>query len=586
MKISRLLFYLLFLSSCTFEPEGLNFVEVEEPTALQRFQISLSTDEDSICLYGPTQFSVSLNSFGKKLNVALIQFYNNTHTVDQPNFSFTITPEETSEWTDLTISIYASTGSGSIADKLKVENYVMSRTWKIKYIDLSKDGIKTGYQIHPEGYLELFVIPPKQLKNKTFSISKYGNLLSVSRTSGDTTFYADKSYCSGFMRYYFSYVYETFKTYQRDIEVNMPNAELKVEAVGIDSCKISWSKSTLKLYYTINDTQYKGFGNEFSTSIIPNEVKYIKLDVFPPDYGAQRLSSFSVSKNFTLGTKANYFMCYSLVKDRFFISKDIDLTYLESSTLPLPESEVNSQYKSKVNILCSPNGKYIAGYLYSQIYAYNEDLNFSKKINVGNIPHYRPYFALTNDGAFSCLRGTKIVIQNVSGSADWDSLSFVTDVDPNPNVVYFSQIANSIDGRYVCAREQNGFRIFDVSDHKTVSVAYEYQGKGVASVIAHPTNPGLIYVKVNGILQLRTCPEFELIKTIEMPISDYYLHSIDPYSGVVLLMKDNYYYFIDQNTSRILLKLVSGSVMHYNVILARNQFKMSSSVLDLTNYLK
>ena len=586
MKQYLLFFCLLILSACTFVPEGLNFVDVQKPAASHPLEVTLSMKEDSIYLYGDTKLSLNLNAFGNQINAAIIQYYDKKLSTDQPNYSFTITPQTSTDWVDLTISFYVSTGSGSIADKLKVENYFMSKTWKIKYFDLNKELLSAGYHIHPDGYLELYLITPKQKNNAEYGLSRYGNTIPVSRISGDTAFYADKSYCSDPYTYSFWYKYDSNNIFRRDVNVNLPKAELKFEAIGLDSCRVSWTKSPLKLYYTVNDTQYKGFGNEFNSSILIYENKYFNLKVFSPQDQNQVYSTYSVSANFSLGTLTNYFMCYSQGKDKFFISKDINLPYVESSGIPLPASDPSSYNNSRVNIICSPNGKYIAGYLYSQIYVYNENLSFSKKITADDIPNYKPYFSLTNDGVFTYLQGANIVMKNLSGTTDWDSFSFATDSDPNPNDVYFSVIANSIDGKYICVRGMNGFKIYDVSDHKTAKVVYDYPVNEIGAVVAHPTNPGLIYIKQNGIMQLRTCPGFELIKTIDIPIDDYYFHSIDSYSGIMLLMKDDYYYFVDPNTSKLLLKLKSGSIWNYFVQLQRNQFKTSQNVIDLTNYLK
>ena len=585
MKLSYLIICLLCLSSCAFEPEGLSFFDVTKPAASQPLELTLTINEDSIYLYGDTRLSFSLVTFGKTFNVARIHYYDQAFSTDKPNDSFTITPKATTGWVDLTIDFYVSTGTGSIADKLKVENYVLSKTWKIKYIDLNKVGLNEGYRIHPDGYLEVYLVQPRQKHDGSYGVSKYGNTIPVTRISGDTAFYADKSYCSDACSYSFWFRFDANNIFRKDLIVNLPKAELKVEAIGIDSCRVSWTKSPLKLYYTINQTQYQGFGNEFKTSLLVSEKKYFSLGVFPPDSQNQHYSSYSVSTYFNLGTLANYFMCYSVVKDEFFISRNINLLYLESANIPLPASEPNSQYISKVNILCSPNGKYIAGYLYSQIYVYNENLSFSKKIEAGEIPNYRPYYSVTDDGVFTYQQGVTMVMKNLTGIG-WDTFSFATDSDPNPNVVYFSVVANSIDGKYICVRGMNGFKIYDVSDHKTAKIVFNLPVNEIGAVVAHPTNPGLIYVKYNGIMELRTCPGFELVKTIDIPIDDYYFHSIDPYSNILLLMKDNYYYFIDPNSSKELLKLRSGSIWDYNVSIEHNQFCTPLNVLDLTNYLK
>jgi len=584
MKLSYLIICLLCLFSCAFEPEGLSFFDVTKPAASQPLELTLTINEDSIYLYGDTRLSFSLATFGKTFNVARIHYYDQAFSTDKPNDSFTITPKATTGWVDLTIDFYVSTGTGSIADKLKVENYVLSKTWKIKYIDLNKVGLNEGYRIHPDGYLEVYLVQPRQKHDGSYGVSKYGNTIPVTRISGDTAFYADKSYCSDACSYSFWFRFDANNIFRKDLIVNLPKAELKVEAIGLDSCRVSWTKSPLKLYYTLNETLYKGFANEYKTTILSSESKYFSLGVFPPNYQNQTFSTYKVDTYFNLGTAANYFMCYAVEKDKFFISRDLGLPYIESANIPLPASDPNSQYKSKVNILCSPNGKYIAGYLYSQIYVYNENLTFSKKIVADEISNYRPYYSITNDGAFTYQLGATIVMKNLTGIG-WDTFSFISDLNPNPNTVYFSVIANSIDGKYMSICGLSEFRIYDVSDHKAAKVVFKLPAADVGSVVAHPTNPGLIYVIHNGKMELRTCPGFDLVKAINIPVSNYYFHSVDPFSNILLLMTDKYYYFIDPDTSKELLKLRLNSVWDYNVKLVRNQFETYLNILDLTNYL-
>jgi hypothetical protein len=255
MKFTHLLFILLLLSSCAFEPEGLNFNEVEKPTNTHPMEITLSANEDSIYLYGETKLSFTLSTFGKQLNVAKIHFYNQEIWTDKLTYTFTILPQQTSEWVDLTVDFYVGTGTGSIADKLKVENYFMSKTWKIKYFDLTKETLKTGYIINPDGYLELYLVKPKIKEGVAFGLSRYGNTIPSSRFSGDTVFFADKTYCADVTTYYLWYTFESNKTISKDLIVNLPKAQLKVEALGLDSCKVSKCLSKTSFEKSLVNTQ-------------------------------------------------------------------------------------------------------------------------------------------------------------------------------------------------------------------------------------------------------------------------------------------------------------------------------------------
>lgn len=584
MRFSFLLIIILALSSCTFEPEGLNFVDIDKPAPTHPLTVTLSNETDSIYLYGDTRINFTLSTFGKKLNYAEIKYYNNIIKVNQPVYSFIITPQDRNAWSDLTIDFYVHTGSGSLADQLKAENYILSRTWKIKHIDLSTEGLQTGYQIHPEGYLELFIVSPKQKTGGEYGMSKYGNSIPVSRVSNDTVFFADKSYLGDLRTYNIWYKPNQTEIYSRNIVVNIPNVELNIEAAGIDSCLVSWTKSPLKLYYVLNDGVYKGFDNQYKTSILVGENEYFSLTVYPPDYTNSTYLKYNIWVNFGLGIYLRYFYCYSVEKDKFFIPQNTLLTKLESLSLPLPERDSNALETSNAKLQGSPNGNYITCYLNNQIYVYNSQLELIRTIDTGKIPNYYPYYNVTNDGVFTYLHGANVFMKNLSGTS-WETFNFSSDFDPDPNTIYLCGIANTIDGKYICMRGLNGFWIYDVSDHLNAQVAFNLPSDEVRAVLAHPTNPGRIFVKRLGKIEERTCPEFELIQTITVPFTDYYVLSIDPFSKIILLMKDNYYYFVNPETSEIVFQLKSPRNNDYKVSLIRNLFRRNGFVVDLSKYL-
>lgn len=593
IKYLQIIFSILLISSCTFEPDGLNYVEIEKPTDTHPMEVTLSIDRDSIYIYRSTNFSYKINTNGKKLNAAVVKYLDNeiVMTANAENFSFYIdkpNTDNTNKWFDLTIDFYVSTGSGSITDVVKMENYLMSKTWKIQFVDLQNAKLNTGHKIHPDGYLEVYIIKPSYLEGK-FTCDNFGIPIPHSRNSGDTLFFADKSYVYGTERYQMTFKFDdnqNYNWYNWSFTVNYPEIEFKAEAYGPDSCKVSWGNSPFKLYYNLNNNLYSGFDKAYIVPIMVNEKKSFNLKINSPNYVNETYSREYKTTEFIQGTQTYYNMCYSVDKDIFFISSNESLPYISSSGIPIPKSENHAQYNSKVNIYCSPNGKYIAGHSYLNIYIYNENLTLTKKIpDIGLDYSYRPYFAVTNDGAFTYQHRNTLHLRNVSESTDWESFSFKTDLDSIYTNIYLSVIANSVDGKYICVRGLNGLKIYDVSDHQTARVVYTHPDKSVQRLVAHPTDPGLIYALVNDKLQLRTCPGFELVKTIDIELSDYRIYTIDPYSGILMMWKNDDLYFYDPDTGRKLLQLKSNQIWRQQALLVRNQLKMANNTIDLTSSL-
>lgn len=590
IKYLQIIFSLLLISSCTFEPDGLNYVEIEKPADTHPMEVTLSIDRDSIYIYKETKFVCKINTFGKGLNYAVVKYQGQEFVISEnaSEFSFIVNSSGTNYWFDLTIRFYASTESGSIADRFRLENYVMSRTWKVQYIDLNNSRVEAGHKIHPDGYLELFMIKPPQLEGGQFKMYKYSSGINPTRESGDTLFFADKRYTNGLVTYNLTFEYDdsNHKLFLKEVTVNYPQVVLKTEAHGIDSCKITWTKSPFKLYYIIYN-HYSGYENEVIVPIPINQQRYYSLNVYSPEYKNNDSPNYSISSAFMQGTSANYKLCYSVDKNQFYILKDDYSAIIKAITTPLPNDSEYKNYNSYLNIFCSPNGKYFAAHLYSNIYVYRENLSFWKEIPITRLYYtFKTYAAVTNDGAYTFQDGNTIHVQNISESTSWNSFSFKTDLESAYNVVHMSILANSIDGKYICVRGLNGLKIFDVSNHQTANVVYTHPDKSVQSLAAHPTNPELLYVVENNELQLRKYADFKIVKTIDIELTDYKIYTIDPYSGILMLCKNDDLYFHDPDTGRKLFQLKSSEIWTQHALLVRNILKTKQNYIDLTQYLQ
>ena len=589
MKNTAFVFTILLLVSCTYSPEGLTFVDVKKPEADPSLDVTLSYDRDSIFLYSNTNITFSLNMAGDKYNAAVVRFYDKELTTKEKTFTFTIEPQESAEWTDLTIDFYIQSGSGSVADQLKSEFTKVTKIWKLKSIDIQKVGLHSGYRIHKDGYLQVYIVRPKGASGLTYQCSS-SYVENEKTESGDTLFYAAKSYLSGIAQFNF-YINVTgyIHLYSESLIVNLPDPKFEITEYLGDSCMLSCTLSPIKCYYGLYGKISKLYEGTNAKWKVPytfdSNISTIISQYSPGDYqGLSMRRTLSTSLP-PISKQKNYLYCYSVDKDKFYLSTDASYPELISSNYPLP---VGAEWftRPKMKVTCSPSGNYIAGYYNSKIYVYGDNLKSDIQISADAMSNSIRYMVVTNDGALTYQKGADIVMKNLTG-AGWQSFTFASNADPNTSTLYVSNISNSIDGKYVCVRGATDFKIYDVSNHTSANVIFENASGDLHGSLAHPTNPALVYVKKATSIELRTLPAYDLIKTINLPFTSFYMHSLDPYSNLFVLSSGSYYYFLNAESGAIVYKLRSlWDVSSFETTLNRYQLISGSRIVDLNNYLK
>ena len=588
MKLLLFLFSSLLLASCTYVPDGLTFNDIEKPQVGPAIEVTLSNNTDSIYLYANTDISFSIKILGEKFNAAVVHYYDKEITTYQPTSTFTIQPKETTDWTDLTIDFYVATGSGSVADQLKSEFAKVTKKWKIKYFDIKKTGFKSSYRIHKDGYLQVYMVKPKGAMGLTYDYW-YPNDNAIKSEKGDTVFYTLKRYISGNENFTFNAKLSDYIIlHSETVTLNVPAPTFEVTQILGDSCMLSCTSSPIKCFYgMMNGKIHEGTTANWKVPYVfdyPYNSVNIYLYAWGDFQGLNQIRSIYFNPPF-MGNKYNFKSCYSLEKDRFYLSTDANYPVLTSSALPLP---IGDEWATnpKMIVSCSPNGKYIGGYYNNKVYVYDDNMKSETQLTADALSNLRKYIAITNDGVFTYQKGAEIVMKNLTG-VGWQSFSFTSNADATVNANYVSNIANTIDGKYICVRGASDFKIYDVSNHTTATVIYENASGDYRGAIAHPTNPSLVYVKKATSIELRSLPGFDIVKTINLPFTTSIMHALDPYTSIFVLSSGNYYYFLDAETGKVIYKLKSmWDVSTYEATLNRNQFVSNSRIIDLTNYLK
>ena len=142
-KVVLILLFILFTSSCEFEPTGKYVAPVTEPTEVPPLDIDLNITIDTIYMYWPISINFHVDAGTAKIADVLYYIDNVPLEASFENNTYTIRLKFNESGThSFKISIITKTGSGSMADILGMEGFeYTSKTWTLIYdpVEVSKN---------------------------------------------------------------------------------------------------------------------------------------------------------------------------------------------------------------------------------------------------------------------------------------------------------------------------------------------------------------------------------------------------------------------------------------------------------------
>lgn len=583
------------LQSCIYETNFMSEVDIKKPNTYAPMDITLSSTTDSIIIFDKTDFDFNINTYKLKFNVAVLKYLNVERTFEQSSGGFTLDPGNANEnWFDLTIDFYVCTGSGSIADKLNAENYLGSRTWKIKYLDLKTYNYHFQNRISADSLVEVFWIKPKAAPSTIGAVYKGNSTkLTATRISGDTLFYTDPSYCGGDQNYDLNVSVNSKEQIGFGTHVNYPFPEFNIVPIGLDSCLVSWTTSPIKRYYKLSN-KYKGFGNSYKDIALPGVSMDYNLSTFPFNNPTSTSYSSYIWTTYVKGIKADYRWAYSNLKDKFVLSKGNISPALEWCDYTLPAYDNRANGANWEYILCGNNaGTHYAGIIYGILHVFDENLVDIKQITMGTRPETDSYYYLqvTDNGCFTYLNDSReFTILNLGSDTSWQKFTFKPNyIDSTTTSWAMGMTSLTADGRYAAVCGERNLYIYDVSDHKNATVVFSTPRSQAYSVLANRLNKDELIVSTKDKIEVRTCPDFQLKKQLIIEgMGNFEIMNVDSYSNILLVSSSTYYHFINLETMKEVFRLTLGGNPYYGygARLYRKQFFMGNTKTDMTPYLK
>lgn len=583
---------LCLFSGCEYNLKEENNLDIDKPSDTRLFDLNLIAESDTILIYGETNLIYNANGFG--LEIKKIEIRLDSTLINPNEKTIRINPDYYTEgFHNLSIAMLTNSGTGSIADKMGIEGYKAERKW-VLYINRNPD-LNPKRTITPEGYLKISWSKLKLSGFQNYSFRYYANNRFISeKTYSDInqTSFIDSSFVGGTASFHITLNFINRGRSQGiddylSLEDTLP--KLQFEDLSADSLRISWKRSKYKAKFKLvrsniypsgvlldskSDTsvvvaqEYLGNIATYNLFIAPLaqqnpswdllcDSKYhntgTHIAVNWPDYGYNQLDKVFYTNSY------NEVECYD-VKTLKKIStyRTTDLLY---------HMDMSKYYSG------ASNSTKIAVLTRDSIFVFFDKTLKSKVSIPYNARRKIDYFYLTDNDLVAVASSGKYDLI----SLETKSVTATLDIADYPEYSTWASISTSKDGQYICIVTRNGTQVYRYAAGAFSSI---YSGSNVyRSAMFSISNPGEVYLTSNesNDLEIRSIPDFNLIKKIYLPSNRHVVRNIDPETGNLFTTDYDFVYVLDRNTNKTIFRSRIGEI-EYRPLLFHN------TILSITGY--
>ena len=589
-------FLILTIFSCEYKFSEENFRDLDPPDETPSFDLSLTPEGDTIEVYSNTEFQYNLNTYGRNIKNARFILDNSYWRVESAIGSFTIIADRYEEgYYTLSLEMQTNSGSGSIADYLGAEDYLIEKHW-VLLIDDTPDLAPTK-SITEEGFLKITWPKWNEYNFHSYEFHASINDRAFDRIifDIDSVTYIDSLYIGGHA--YFEVIYISIANGELNqtrvgLSFDEEAPELQFENIGIDSLRIFWNKSLYKAKYTLDkDYSLDSYIIEGTTdtSFIVTQVEFGKsssFQLYTTPYYLNTLDTRDTqkdSKTYYIGLKiaGNWpWFGYNHMDGALYTNTydAIECYDISAMTLLKGLDIENLSYQGLYS--CPTNSTKIAALSSNSIYIFpDKNLQDPIRIPYDSWGENINYFYLTDNDYIAIAQPNKYVLINTEDLND----TLTIQIDDYPVYSIWSCITTSKDGKYTCFVTENGINIYNI-ESGIANLTYS-DSRSYCSAMFNINDPSQLFLTFwdNSALEIRNISDFSLLNTIDLEDHSIVLRNIDPASGNLLLMDYHKFYIMDVENSNLILKLNSGDYRPY--LFGNWLFSHSGYALDISEYL-
>jgi hypothetical protein len=556
-----LLIFLFIFQGCTFEPNGEKFMELDATGELPNIEVDLNLATDTIYIQKSEWINFSYRTNGDKVNWA--QFIINgqeTARIESKSGSVQLSWyfQDMVEGTfPLVMKVFTKSQTGSIADKVGAEGFLISRVWTI----VIKDRYNMGSQIKNlefvDGSLKIEWEMFKGTDFKYYKIYKDLDYMQNSRilvttiNSQEQTTYIDNTYHGERSNYY---IVTNDDFYSTSYLITGPLPELSASNTPSGDILLKWNKppfyKNLK-GYRISFRDEKGemqvlteINNSATESWIftsprfayTYELYLILLPLTDNFYDEWNLNQFLSTK-----VKADYGVpspkfvnalaglapiayLYEYNRIRVFDNETFSITSIIEHNAEIGRFAVSSNNKYLVSVLYTPNQMYLDVLT---------DPKTSKHLDLsGTFPQMGHIPSVSDIGTGIVLNNQTAVLYNYLNESKLGEIQLVS------NGLYGNKISSS--GNFFFCETYNGYEYFQYKNKQIISMpGYNDNNEYVLHADYLPGNSEKLIRAFNNRVEVLDCNTWKMEKTWLFSNQITEVYNLDMKSGKLFLRVAN-----------------------------------------------
>jgi len=589
-------FLLLAATSCEYPLTDDEITHVDPPASSHPLQIDLENTQDTLFIFNKQLLKYRLGAYGLKVHEGEMLLDKDRWVLGETG-EVEVDPRDYNPGIyKLSLNLFTSTGTGSLADYTGHEYYAGTREW-VALIDYrSAEYIQMTADTDEDGFLRISWQPSLNLNTKPLRFSRnfnsaYTTRMYNSRLPGQ---YIDSCYTCGEVNYQlYNNVYtqdaNTSTTY---LKINNLAPVPEATYSNLDSVTFTWRKTGYPTHYSFSGTNVNP--GQFN----PENLTDTCITVVQPGFGSQGLYKLSASPVFADKCPSQnhldsyvYFSLgqhiapnwplfgYNPIEKIFYTDvysdmKAFDIYSLnETASFRINNITYNAVYS------CPPNSTQVGVATQDAIHLFeNSNLTNPTVIPYGVHVTQTDYFYLTSENtAAITLNGNFSIIDLATGQ-----ITASTAIEDYPYYSRSACFSVASDGGQCAIVTRNGIWLYNILNNE-FETAYSDQ-RSYKSVLFDNMNPGRLFLTLeeSPLLELRNPADFSLISSMTLP-GKCVLRNIDPETGYLLLTDYTWLYIMDLNTWQIIYKLPSTDLRP--MLFNNRLFSRSGYVFDLTPYL-
>jgi len=487
-KIGYFVSLVLLITACTYDPDGENYVDIEdEYTSPEIRIITPQLEEDSIFVWSYTSLNLNFSSDNQAINAMEVSFdgdtrvyYSNQGTLD---LNPSIHPDGAYK---LTIKLYINSGTGSLADKLGYEGLVAEGNWTVVFETPQAPEPNITSEIK-DGYLQFHWTAMKKPYFKSYHVycnnREIGTQASAEIDDPNQTTLVDSTFVGGKAEFRVAYYYydqsnsifpKTFY-YNYEFPVSLQFEESR------DSLTIRWNKIPFRhtTSYSVTGGQIIDLDVDSSYTIptfgftLPKQymLRFKPLQQLTYDH-----QGYTIYQKYTKGINHNVehsSILYSKKWQSYYVYDPMYVKRLSTNFDVLASYNYTYDYSHYSNIALDPDEDFIIAYQNNQLIRLKaDDLSLVERYDLGSLPNinYEVRF-------IRCLSDKLILLGSYVNFSifDLESRQFVGEASQSllkstySNVVFFSA---SPDGRYAVYSCYDGIMVFEIVNNSQFILRY------------------------------------------------------------------------------------------------------------------